>query len=195
MQQSKAANTVPTQRTAAVKPANWNPGPRGLDPPLQVNQTILDTIKKRKDKDKLCNNHYLRGPCSKGDNCCFEHKYRPSPEEKICIAFLARLNPCTNGQDCEVENCIYGHHVSLVTGLGETHDDVGMSDHVEGKMLTEISHSALAYATANAHTRFASFDLRSIHPIRPLEIRMKADNISALLHGPRTQSSTFPTPS
>ncbi|KAL1860595.1 hypothetical protein Daus18300_009085 [Diaporthe australafricana] len=88
----------------------WNPGLRGLDPPLEVNQAALDNIKKRKDNNKLCNNHYLRGPCAKGDSCCFEHKYRPNEAEKTAIAFLARLNPCTNGQDCEVEDCIYGHH-------------------------------------------------------------------------------------
>lgn len=94
------------------KAAVWNPGPRGLDPPLEVNQAALDNIKKRKDNNKLCNNHYLRGPCAKGDSCCFEHKYRPNEAERTAIAFLARLNPCTNGQDCEVDDCIYGHHVS-----------------------------------------------------------------------------------
>lgn len=105
----------PKPKTPAVRrekvPA-WNPGLRGLDPPLEVNQSALDNIKKRKDNNKLCNNHYLRGPCAKGDACCFEHKYRPNEAEKTAIAFLARLNPCTNGQDCEVEDCIYGHHVS-----------------------------------------------------------------------------------
>ncbi|KAF3766097.1 hypothetical protein M406DRAFT_88894 [Cryphonectria parasitica EP155] len=104
----------PKQTKAAVvrreKPNPWNPGPRGLDPPLEVNQSALDNIKKRKDNNKLCNNHYLRGPCAKGDACCFEHKYRPTEAEKTAIAFLARLNPCTNGQDCDVGDCIYGHH-------------------------------------------------------------------------------------
>lgn len=99
-------------RPQPPKPAPWNPGPRGLDPPLQVSQTALDSIKKRKDSNKLCNNHYLRGPCSKGDQCCFEHKYKPNKDEINAIAFLTRLNPCENGQDCDVENCIYGHHVS-----------------------------------------------------------------------------------
>lgn len=94
------------------KPPPWNPGLRGLDPPLEVNQSALDNIKKRKDNNKLCNNHYLRGPCAKGDSCCFEHKYRPNEAEKTAIAFLARLNPCTSGQDCDVDDCIYGHHVS-----------------------------------------------------------------------------------
>ncbi|KAK8107529.1 CCCH zinc finger DNA binding protein [Apiospora kogelbergensis] len=99
-------------------PAPWNPGSRGIDPPLIIDQAVLDRIKKRKDNDKLCNNHYLRGPCAKGDQCCFEHDYKPNGEELKAISHLARLNPCTNGQDCEVENCIYGHHCpSVVNGI------------------------------------------------------------------------------
>ncbi|KAK8086746.1 hypothetical protein PG994_001720 [Apiospora phragmitis] len=119
----KAANTQagrPTSVTVKSVPAQppWNPGPRGIDPPLNIDQTVLDRIKKRKDNDKLCNNHYLRGPCAKGDQCCFEHDYKPNGEELKAISHLARLNPCTNGQDCEVENCIYGHHCpSVVNGI------------------------------------------------------------------------------
>lgn len=107
----------PRPSTQIVKPppavVTWNPGPRGLDPPIQVSQTALDSIKKRKDNNKLCNNHYLRGPCAKGEGCCFEHKYKPTKDEINAIAFLTRLNPCANGQECDVEDCIYGHHVSL----------------------------------------------------------------------------------
>ncbi|KAI1495843.1 hypothetical protein F5X99DRAFT_102039 [Biscogniauxia marginata] len=100
------------------RPTPWNPGPRGLDPPIPINPTVLENIKKRKDSNKLCNNHYLRGPCTKGDECCFEHNYNPTKDEKNAIAFLARLNPCTNGQDCEVDNCIYGHHCpSVINGI------------------------------------------------------------------------------
>ncbi|KAI3320608.1 C-x8-C-x5-C-x3-H type zinc finger protein-like protein [Xylariaceae sp. AK1471] len=96
----------------------WNPGPRGLDTPIPLNQTALETIKKRKDNNKLCNNHFLRGPCAKGDECCFVHDYTPNKDEKNAIAFLARLNPCTNGQECDVDNCIYGHHCpSVVNGI------------------------------------------------------------------------------
>ncbi|KAI0007945.1 hypothetical protein F4779DRAFT_589245 [Xylariaceae sp. FL0662B] len=102
----------------STKQPPWNPGPRGLDPSIPINQSVLETIKKRKDNNKLCNNHYLRGPCAKGDECCFEHDYNPSKDEKNAIAFLARLNPCTNGQDCDVDNCIYGHHCpSVVNGI------------------------------------------------------------------------------
>lgn len=112
--------TLPIQPRASAtkpapppKPAPWNPGARGLDPPLQVSQAALDNIKKRKDHNKLCNNHYLRGPCSKGDQCHFEHKYKPTKDELVAIAFLTRLNPCSQGQECDVDDCIYGHHVSV----------------------------------------------------------------------------------
>lgn len=99
--------------SATPKQPAWNPGPRGLDPPIKVSPAALESIKKRKDNNKLCNNHYLRGPCSKGEACCFEHKYKPSKDEIDAIAHLARLNPCTSGQDCDVDDCIYGHHVSV----------------------------------------------------------------------------------
>jgi hypothetical protein len=34
------------------------------------------------------------------------------------IVCLARLNPCLNGQDCELEFRIYGHHCpSVITSL------------------------------------------------------------------------------
>jgi hypothetical protein len=111
--------SIPTKPAAAP----WSPGPRGLDIPLHVSQAALEGLKKRKDSSKkLCNNHYLRGPCAKGDACCFEHDYKPSREDMVAIAFMARLNPCTSGQDCENDNCIYGHHVSeTVAGVTMQH--------------------------------------------------------------------------
>ncbi|KAL3960166.1 hypothetical protein ACCO45_005283 [Purpureocillium lilacinum] len=89
---------------------DWNPGARGLDEPITVSVTALENIKKRKDHDKLCNNHFLRGPCTKGDSCMFVHNYKPTADEINAIAVLARQNPCTSGQDCELKDCIYGHH-------------------------------------------------------------------------------------
>ncbi|KAJ6779452.1 hypothetical protein PWT90_00757 [Aphanocladium album] len=89
---------------------DWNPGTRGLDEPIVVNVAVMDAVKKRKDTDKLCNNHFLRGPCAKGDGCNFVHDYKPNAEEINAIAVLARQNPCTHGQDCENWECIYGHH-------------------------------------------------------------------------------------
>ena len=55
---------TPTLKTA--KPT-WIPGPHGLDPQLSVNAAVLERVKRRTNKDKLCNNHYLRGPCAKGE--------------------------------------------------------------------------------------------------------------------------------
>lgn len=34
------------------------------------------------------------------------------------IAYLTRLNPCLNGQNCDLEFCIYGHHCPSVVVQG-----------------------------------------------------------------------------
>lgn len=109
-----APRSVSLPKRPKEQPAQqkWNPGPRGFDKPIAVVATVLDAVKKRKDNNKLCNNHFLRGPCSKGDSCTFVHNYKPTPDEIDAIAFLTRLNPCTAGQDCDSDECIYGHHVS-----------------------------------------------------------------------------------
>ncbi|KAL7944453.1 hypothetical protein V8C42DRAFT_89007 [Trichoderma barbatum] len=91
-------------------PDDWYPGPRGCDEPIRVNTQVLDVIKRRKDGDKLCNNHYLRGPCAKRDICTFTHDYKITDEEMKAVAVLARQNPCSSGQDCKLDDCIYGHH-------------------------------------------------------------------------------------
>ncbi|KAF4625676.1 hypothetical protein G7Y89_g12489 [Cudoniella acicularis] len=111
---------APTGKKPTIPPAQkstWSPGPRGLDPPITVNATVLDKIKRRTTNNKLCNNHYLRGPCAKGNDCCFEHDYKATDEDLKAIAYLTRLNPCLNGQNCELEFCIYGHHCPSVVIL------------------------------------------------------------------------------
>jgi hypothetical protein len=130
----------------APKPV-WVPGPRGLDAPIIVNAAVLESVKRRTINNKLCNNHYLRGPCAKGDDCVFEHRHKPSDEELKAIAHLSRLNPCTNGQDCESEYCIYGHHcpsvVMVVSSNGKDHEPVcqafgcrfSKDDHPEGTVI------------------------------------------------------------
>ncbi|TVY94233.1 hypothetical protein LAWI1_G002264 [Lachnellula willkommii] len=107
----------PTANTTTIPKVNWSPEPRGLDPPITVNAIVLDKIKRRTNNNKLCNNHYLRGPCAKGSECCFEHDYKVTDEDLKAIAYLTRLNPCTKGQDCELEFCIYGHHCPSVVML------------------------------------------------------------------------------
>src|SRR5687767_4729148 len=50
----------------AVKeqPAQWTPGPRGLDPPVSATNEALKSIKNREKNNKYCNNFYLRGSCN-----------------------------------------------------------------------------------------------------------------------------------
>lgn len=98
----------------ALLQSTWEPGPRGLDESINVNvsQQAIDDIKLRSNEKKLCNNHYLRGPCTRRDECPFIHTAKPTKEQLNALALLSRQNPCTRGQECDVENCIYGHHVS-----------------------------------------------------------------------------------
>ncbi|KAK0706716.1 hypothetical protein B0T26DRAFT_657086 [Lasiosphaeria miniovina] len=140
--QPRPVNTPARAAAQQAKPAPWNPGPRGVDSPITVVQSALDNIKKRKDNNKLCNNHYLRGPCVKGDACCFEHRYKPTKDEIVAIAFLARLNPCTSGQECEVKDCIYGHHCPSVRDGMCTHPycKFGTADHPPGTKFRTKSH-------------------------------------------------------
>ena len=105
--QKRPAASASTTTTAAT----WNPGPRGLDEPIPAfSAQAMEAVKKRKE-NKLCNNYYLRKTCVKGDECSFVHDARPSQDEVNAVALLARLNPCMQGQDCDVKDCIYGHNV------------------------------------------------------------------------------------
>lgn len=93
----------------------WNPGPRGLDDPITLNTAALDKLRRRTNNKKVCNNHYLRGPCIK-DDCTFKHDLVDLTDEELdAVAYLARLNPCLKGQDCEQGYCIYGHHCPSTT--------------------------------------------------------------------------------
>lgn len=96
---------------SSTQPA-WSPGARGLDPAVTVSLTAMENIKRRAGNEKLCNNHYLRGPCGRIDICPFVHNYKATQEDLAALAMLSRQNPCTNGQVCDVDDCIYGHNVS-----------------------------------------------------------------------------------
>ncbi|KAM0297880.1 hypothetical protein ACHAPM_009161 [Fusarium culmorum] len=88
----------------------WSPGPRGIDPTVTVGASAMENIKRRAGNEKLCNNHYLRGPCGRMDICPFVHNYKATQDDLLALAMLSRQNPCTAGQDCDVDDCIYGHH-------------------------------------------------------------------------------------
>lgn len=83
---------------------------------------VLEAIKRRTNSNKLCNNHYLRGPCAKGDDCVFEHKYKATEEDMKAIAFLTRLNPCTSGQDCALEYCKFPDCAEAIKSFYAAHD-------------------------------------------------------------------------
>jgi hypothetical protein len=72
------------------------------------------------------------------------------------VAVLARQNPCSSGQYCEADDCIYGHHVSTSYSLNSNNKFKAYS--------TAYSHlklfSVLASETASASTPFASFQRR-----------------------------------
>jgi hypothetical protein len=111
----------PTKKPAP-KQQSWSPGPRGLDPALHVDTKALTKIKQRTGSNKLCNNPYLRGPCSKGDDCDFTHDYALTDTDFAALQWLARLVPCGSGQDCDNDYCIYGHHCpafSANNGMGK----------------------------------------------------------------------------
>ncbi|RFU31924.1 hypothetical protein B7463_g4420, partial [Scytalidium lignicola] len=104
---SVKSSPLPVKSTPSLE-VIWDPGPRGLDPPLMVNPVVVQEVKKRTPK-KLCNFWYLRGECNNRE-CAFEHDHDATGEELDALAFLNRLHPCSNGQECVLDNCIYGHH-------------------------------------------------------------------------------------
>lgn len=108
------AHRLPAPVKVKEQPVKWSPGPRGLDPPVSATPEALKSIKERDKGKKFCNNFYLRGSCAlKGSGCQFIHNAKPKPEELAAMKLLTRMNPCSAGQDCYVEDCIYGHHVSV----------------------------------------------------------------------------------
>ncbi|KAF4462756.1 c-x8-c-x5-c-x3-h zinc finger [Fusarium albosuccineum] len=109
-------NSTSARNKTPPQPA-WSPGARGLDPSVTVGLQAMESIKRRAGNDKLCNNHFLRGPCTRIDSCPFVHNYKPTQEELRALAMLSRQNPCTRGQECDVDDCIYGHHCPNVSNL------------------------------------------------------------------------------
>ncbi|RGP73552.1 c-x8-c-x5-c-x3-h zinc finger [Fusarium sporotrichioides] len=113
----KQGKSKATTSKTPAQPA-WSPGPRGLDPAVTVGALAMENIKRRGGDDKLCNNHYLRGPCGRMDICPFVHNYKATQDDLLALAMLSRQNPCTAGQECDVDDCIYGHHCpNVINGM------------------------------------------------------------------------------
>ncbi|ORY84711.1 hypothetical protein BCR35DRAFT_351810 [Leucosporidium creatinivorum] len=58
-----------------------------------------------------CNAWYLKGSCSKGANCTYEHNYRLSPKQLDLLRKDAKKSPCMDalkGKPCSPD-CIAGH--------------------------------------------------------------------------------------
>lgn len=94
----------------AVRPPEWVPEPRGLDPFVTPNLHSLADIKRKTGSEKLCNNYFLRGACSKGNECPYKHRPKLGEDDLNALAYLSRLNPCQQGQYCPDYTCVYGHH-------------------------------------------------------------------------------------
>ncbi len=65
----------------------------------------VDRVKKL----KICNVHFLRGPCMYGKSCTHVHDYKPTVQELQMLRLVARMAPCREQSACEDPKCIYGH--------------------------------------------------------------------------------------
>lgn len=84
-----------------------------VDKPLQVNEVVVERIK----KGKLCYYLFLRGECV-SEKCDRNHVHRPLTDEEFdALWWLARQGQCfksrkanrDGGNDCSDEMCVYGH--------------------------------------------------------------------------------------
>lgn len=104
---------MPTVRSDRLGPVLTNDDGLRVDKPLQVDQTVVERIK----KSKLCHFLYLRGECSL-HTCRSNHDFRElSDEEFNALWSLARLGRCRQSKkgdrnpqdDCSDVMCVYGH--------------------------------------------------------------------------------------
>lgn len=114
------AKQLQQKETAATKKTTekWNPGPRGLDPPIAFKPSVVEAIRSR--SEKFCNKFVLLKWCP-NDNCPYNHNQKVTPDEMAALRYMNRANPCSSGQNCELEDCIYGHHCPSVQNGCCTH--------------------------------------------------------------------------
>ncbi|EFX04029.1 ccch zinc finger DNA-binding protein [Grosmannia clavigera kw1407] len=112
LQQREAAAAATAMAAKRQAQAQWNPGPRGLDSPITYSMAVVESVRMR--PHKLCNKFVLLRWCPKGDSCPYVHPTKPSADEVAALTYMSRVSPCTSGQDCDVDDCIYGHHCPSV---------------------------------------------------------------------------------
>lgn len=88
---------------------------RRIDKPLQVNEALAATLRKR----SLCYHYFLRGECTATAKCLCNHEYRPlTDDEFYALWALARRGRCHKSRkadqnrrdDCADAKCVYGHN-------------------------------------------------------------------------------------
>jgi len=80
-----------------------------LDPGLPVvSADVIDRLKERVHKKRVCNSFHLQGFCDAGDGCEYDHE--PLDQELLpALAALARSMPCPRRGGCRLEGCSQGH--------------------------------------------------------------------------------------
>lgn len=80
-----------------------------LDPGLPVvSADVIDRLKVRVNKKRVCNSFHLHGFCDAGDGCEYDHE--PLDQELLpALAALARSMPCPRRGGCRLEGCSQGH--------------------------------------------------------------------------------------
>jgi hypothetical protein len=80
-----------------------------LDPFLpSVSADVMNRLKARVDKRRVCNNFHLQGVCDAGDRCEYDHEPL-DPDVLPALLSLARSQPCPRRGGCRLESCYHGH--------------------------------------------------------------------------------------
>ena len=103
------ANNLPARQTTQTPPSVSVPIPRNsksqrVDPPIKASQTMVAIMKQK----KLCNNWYLTAYCPYND-CKHGHNEKLNEKQIAALRLVARCAPCSQGLDCDDEDCFSGH--------------------------------------------------------------------------------------
>jgi hypothetical protein len=80
-----------------------------LDPYLlSISADVMNRLKARVDKRRVCNSFHLQGVCDTGDRCEYDHEPL-DPEVLPALLSLARSQPCPRRGGCRLESCYHGH--------------------------------------------------------------------------------------